>query len=108
MDMYFCRFDCFPLNMLGAIGGTWMIYQLSKSIANYTRYASRILAFLGVCSLSIYCWHAFDFTGNVFHQIFCLIGVPDNVALDYVLRYTLTITVGIASTKLPYLKKVFA
>lgn len=108
MDMYSFTFECFPLDMIGAVGGTWVIYQLSKAISRYTRYTNLVLAFLGVCSLSIYCWHSFDITGNVFHQLFCWIGVPDNDVLDYVLRYSLTIAIGIAATKLPILKKVFA
>lgn len=108
IDMYSFVFERFPMDILGAVGGTWVFYELSKLIANYTHHVANVLAFLGICSLSIYCWHAFDVTGNVFHQIFCWIGVPENVVLDYILRYTLTVAVGIASVKLPILKKVFA
>ena len=108
MDMYYLRFDCFPLDMLGAIGGTWVIYLFSRLLAKRTRYTSRVIAFLGICSLSIYCWHAFDFSANVFHQLFCWVGIPENIALDYVLRYCLTIGIAITATKLPILKKVYA
>lgn len=108
MDMYSLTFECFPLDMFGAVGGAWVIYQFSKAISRYTRYLIKVLAFLGVCSLSIYSWHSFDITGNVSHQIFCWLGMQDNAVLDYVLRYSLTIAIGIAATKLPFPKKVFA
>lgn len=108
MDMYSFVFECFPLDMIGAVGGTWVMYEIGKQIAKHTVIIAKVLAILGVCSLSIYCWHMFDIRGLVFHQLFCWIGVPENVALDYVLRYSLTIGIAIVTTKLPILKMVFA
>ena len=109
LEMVYLSFGCYPLDVLGAIGGTWVFYHISRWISENTTYLTRILAVLGLYSLAIYCWHSIDITVNLFRQLFRLAGLPESaVVTEYVLRYSATLAVAYLSIKLPILKKVFA
>lgn len=59
IDMYYYRFDCFPIDVLGAIGATWLIYLISTLISK-VQYINRVFLWLGVNSMIVYCMNFLD------------------------------------------------
>jgi fucose 4-O-acetylase-like acetyltransferase len=54
-----CTFGILPLDILGAVGGTILIYYISKFV-NKIKYLSKILAYVGINSLAFLCIHLID------------------------------------------------
>lgn len=61
VDLYNVLYGIFPLTILGSSGATWLLYKLIRFIIrNKEGNAFPILRWLGVNSLIIMCFHAFD------------------------------------------------
>lgn len=109
LGMACLSFGCYPLDLLGALGGTWVFFHISRWISNHMANVARVLAVFGYYSLAIYCWHSIDITANISRQLLRFAGLPETmVVVEYCLRYTVTLLVAFASIKLPLFKKVFA
>ena len=109
LEMMYLSFGCFPLDILGAIGGTWVVFRVSKWISGNSTAVTRVLVVIGLYSLAIYCWHSIDITASIFLQLLHLVGLPEcAVVAEYILRYTATFAAAYLSIKLPILKKVYA
>ena len=109
LEMVYLAFGCYPLDMLGAVGGTWAFFHVSRWISIHLTSIARALAVLGLYSLAIYCWHSIDITASIFRQLLRLAGLPDTfVVIEYCLRYAATLMVAFVSIRLPFFKKVFA
>ena len=109
LEMVYLAFGCYPLDMLGAVGGTWAFFHVSRWISIHLTSIARTLAVLGLYSLAIYCWHSIDITASIFRQLLRLAGLPDTfVVIEYCLRYAATLMVAFVSIRLPFFKKVFA
>lgn len=67
LEMAEFLYKCYPIDIIGACGGTLLIYLVSKGICNYTRFIRKVLLFVGVNSLLILCYHQL-----VDHSIFAL------------------------------------
>lgn len=107
MVLYECRMDCYPLDLVGACGGTYLVYLISILIAKYTRYLSRILVLFGICSLAFICFHYVEINGAVGNHILNLLHIDLPLVWQYVLRYSATLAVAIASMYIPGVKKIF-
>lgn len=57
LEMAIYLYNCYPLDIIGACGGTFVIYLVSKGICNYTSFIRKVLLFVGVNSLLILCYH---------------------------------------------------
>lgn len=107
IDMYSYTWGCFPLNILGACGGTYCLCLLSRWIAKHTKLTARIFAQLGVLSLAIMCFHCFELTSHMGNHIRVLLGLELPIWAFYLFRYALTILLAIAAIHTPKLKKLF-
>ena len=67
-----CDFGCYPIDILGACGGTVIIYFVSKYIHCISK-LSYMLSWLGVNSLAILCFHSY----KINHSIWQIIGVSN-------------------------------
>lgn len=54
-----CTYNILPLDILGAVGGTILIYYISRFVKNI-KYISKILAYVGINSLAFLCIHLID------------------------------------------------
>ena len=109
LEMVYLSFGCYPLDILGAIGGTRVVFCFSKWISSHSTTVGRVLAVIGLYSLAIYCWHSIDITASIFRQLLRLVRLPESaVVAEYILRYTATFAAAYLSIKLPILKKVYA
>ena len=67
-----CDFGCYPIDILGACGGTVIIYFVSKYIHCISK-LSYMLSWLGVNSLAILCFHSY----KINHSIWQIMGVSN-------------------------------
>ena len=58
IDMCNCFYGCYPIDILGTVFGTLIIYKLSKTITSLTY--SKFLIWLGQVSLVIMCFHTLE------------------------------------------------
>jgi hypothetical protein len=107
MDMYNFTWNCYPLDVLGACGGTFCIYMLSKFIASKTKIISKVLSLLGIWSLAIMCVHCFEMAARLNNHVLAVIPATLPTWFAYSFRYILTIGIAIALVHTPRVKKLF-
>lgn len=101
MDMYEFRYACYPLNALGAMGGTYCLYWFCKAISKlqevkFIRFVPRMFAYLGVISLIIMCVHCFELYAHLGSHCAALFSMKLSIGGMYVFRYLLTILLAVA------------
>jgi hypothetical protein len=57
LEISLCRYDCYPIDILGAISGCYVIYMICKYINDKNLIFKSILLLLGRLSLVILCFH---------------------------------------------------
>ncbi len=105
--MYDFIWDCFPLNVLGACGGTICLFWISKLIDHYLDFVSRILAILGIWSLSIMCFHDLEMYCHLGNHIAALSPFVIPIWGSFAFRYLLTIALAGIAVNTPFVKKIF-
>lgn len=107
LDMYCFTWKCFPLDLVGACGGTICLYWIAKAIGKHLRLVGKVLAYLGMISLAIMCMHCFEMASHLGNHTKALVGFNLPVWGAFVWRYVLTIGLAIGLVKLPVVKKLF-
>ena len=108
LGMYDLDWGCFPLDFLGACGGTFCLYFLSKFIDHRIKGLGRVLAILGIWSLAIMCFHDLEMHCRLGNHVLGLFNISLPSWGRYVFRYLLTIAIAGAAVNLPIVKKIFA
>ncbi len=106
LEMYDIEWDCYPIDFLGACGGTLCLYFLSKLLSKLN-VLPRVFAVLGVWSLAIMCFHNLELDCHLGNHIMALFPFTLPVWGKFVFRYLLTIAMAAIAVKTPVLKKVF-
>ena len=107
MDMYSFTYSHYLLNALGACGGTYVVYFVSRLIAQHTRFAARLFSYLGVISLAIMCVHCFEIDCHFGNHLRVALGLDLSAGWLYVWRYALTIALAVVLVHIPKVKKLF-
>lgn len=107
LDMYSFTWKIYPLDVLGACGGTYCVYLLSKALKNHLRILPKMLAYLGVVSLAIMCVHHFEMSFNMGNHVLALFVSEVPRWTTYVWRYVFTIGLAIALIHIPKVKSLF-
>lgn len=108
LDMYSFTWECFPLDVFGAYGGTYCIYQVAKWMGARLEYTSRALSFLGIASLAIMCVHCFEMASHLGNHMLALTGFLFPNWAIYFWRYVLTIGLAILIMNIPGVKRIFS
>ena len=107
MVLYDCRMDCYPLDLIGACGGTYIVYWISRQIAKYTNFLCRTLALFGISSLAFISFHYVEINGAVGNHILNLLHIDVSWGWQYIIRYSATLVLAIVAMYIPGLKKIF-
>ena len=107
MEMYTFTWKCYPLDVLGACGGTYCLYLLSLVIKKYMRITSKVLAALGVWSLAIMCVHCFEINAHLGSRLWALTGVEVGQWPMFAWRLVLTLGLAILLVHIPKVKNLF-
>lgn len=89
MDMYFYRYSCMPIDIIGACGGTLVIYYVSKGIAK--TFLKSFFAWCGRNSLVILGAHTIESSTTVVHKIINMLPVKLPLCLYYGIRHGVTL-----------------
>ena len=100
-------FDGFPLNIIGALGGTYCFYLFCHFLSQKTAYTAKALASLGLWSLAIMCFHHFEMETHMTNHILALIPVSFSIGVKYIFRYIITIGMAVLAMHTPLIKKIF-
>lgn len=107
LDMYSFTWRCFPLDVFGAYGGTYCIYQVAKWMGAKLKYTSHALSFLGFASLAIMCVHCFEMASHLGNHLMALFPFAFPVWGKFLFRYFITIFLAVIIINIPVVKKVF-
>lgn len=108
LDMFGYIWGCYPLDVIGACGGTYCIYLISRFLKNYVKPIATIFAILGVWSLAIMCFHNLEMDCHLGNHVMALFPFVFPVWGKYVFRYLLTIALAGIAIKLSITKKIFS
>ena len=110
-----CTMKYYPLSLIGACGGTYVIYLLSKawskvlssiSSINIKHHTSNIvspLSWCGMYSLPILCMHTFEMHSDLYYSVICRIPI----VYGRVWGVAVAILFAWIILKIPYLKEVY-
>lgn len=107
LEMYTFTWGCYPLDVLGAYGGTFCVYWMSKWMGKYLMPFSKVFAYLGVISLAIMCVHCFEIASHLGNRILVAGGFEFQDWALSIWRYVLTIILAIALVHIPKVKQIF-
>lgn len=105
IDMSVCSYGIYPLDIIGACGGTYVILWISQCIIR-CKPVSLFLAWCGRRSLVILSFHVFELLSAIAWSILIhTVYLPDQYMTLY--RYVLTLLMVIIVTNVPVLRKVY-
>ncbi len=107
LGMYDMEWKCFPLDFLGACGGTFCLYLVSGFLSKFCGFLSRFFAILGIWSLAIMCFHDIEMHCHLGNHVMALFPFTLPLWGKFVFRYFLTIALAAIAVKTPVLKRVF-
>lgn len=102
------EWGCYPLDVIGACGGTYVLYLISGFISKHARLFGKVLAMLGIWSLAILCVHCFEMASHLGNHVMGLAGQTFPTWAQYVVRYVVTIALAIALYYFPVTKRIFS
>ena len=108
MDMYSYTYGFWPLDVVGACGGTYCLYLVCHRIARYpSAFLTRALAYIGIISLAIMCVHCFEIESHLGNHLRASLGINLSTGWLYLWRYALTIALAVGLVHIPKVKKLF-
>ena len=107
LEMYTFTWKCYPLDVVGAYGGTYCVYWVSKWMGQRLKPVSKVMANLGMISLAIMCIHCFEMDSHLSNHIRVAMGIELPNWAMFVWRYVLTIGLGIILVHIPTVRRVF-
>lgn len=107
LDLFEYTWHCYPLDFLGACGGTVVLYFLSRLIGKNLGFFARGLAILGIWSLAIMCFHNLETHCRLGSHVMAIFPFTLPIWGQYAFRYLLTVALAGVAVHMPILKKVF-
>lgn len=93
-----CDYGLYPIDILGACGGTLFFYNIAKYISKI-QWLANIFIWLGMNTLSILCFHAISINNTIFVHL----GIY-NIFIIVIIKMSFPIAMTIASYYLPFIK----
>ena len=108
LTMYELEWGFFPLDFLGACGGSFCLYFLSRFISAKIHPLNSILALLGVWSLAIMCFHNLEMSCHLGNHLMALSPVALPLWCKFVFRYFVTIALAAIAYYTPAIRRIFS
>ena len=106
MEVADCTYHLYPLDVLGACGGTLFVWWLSSKVTKIGA-ISRVFAWFGVNSLLVLCFHDFEWFSSISYSVTA--HVPFDVPGDWMilLRFSLTLVLVLLALYMPFVRDVY-
>lgn len=105
MVKYYYR--CYPLDVLGAIGATWLVYLISKAICTHTVKTSRLFQWFGVNSMLILCVNVIDRKTNLVRAIKYVLGINLTGMNSVLLHYAIEAVLVVMFVCIPFFRRIY-
>ena len=105
--MYDMDWGFFPLDFIGACGGSFCLYMICKFISKHLRFISKPLAVLGVWSLAVMCFHDLEMHCHLGNHFMALLPISVPGWGQYLFRYFIAIALAAIAVKTPRVKSLF-
>ena len=107
LEMYTFTWRIFPLDIIGAYGGTYFVYSVSKIAGKNLKFFSKALAYLGTISLVIMCVHCFEMASHLGNHVRVLAGIELQGSALYIWRFVFTIGLSVLVVQILRLRKPY-
>lgn len=108
LDMSTYTYKIFPMEVLGAVGATWLVYLLSRVIQNHTVLTCKLLRWFGMNSLLILCVNTLDRRSVLVRVVKGILDVhPSGLYLNTLIHYSIGLTLVIFLISIPYTRRLF-
>ena len=116
LEISFCRYDCYPIDILGAISGCYFIYVICKYVNDKNLIIKNILLLFGKLSLVILCFHNIDFLiipwKKMISELFNFIDIASNryiiAVLIIICRLIWALAVVLFVPKIAFCRRIFS
>lgn len=101
-NMVCCEYRFYPVDVIGACGATWIVYQLSMIIAKKGGMFATFLTWAGVNSMTILCAHFLEQSTFVWQHIH----VPENWYIILPIKFVYVICFTLIAYKIRYTRNL--
>lgn len=107
LDMVRYYYGCYPLDVLGAVGATALVYILSKAICDYLAKPGKLLQWFGINSLLILCVNTLDRKTCFVRAIKNVLSIDLSGVYSVLFHYAIEMVLVFVILLLPFLKAVY-
>lgn len=118
IEMFGCYYKIFPLDVLGACGATWILYELCSCVAKLLEMKRKVwqlpirfLDWAGINSLLILCVHEFDLRSGFIWSIKCRVPYINEMVFRggelVAIHLFIAVVICFLLTKIPMVNKLF-
>lgn len=102
IDMASVTYGFFPLDVAGACGATWVVWLVSSKVGRSGGAAARIMAWVGMNSMAILCFHLIDLDTDILGHL----GIR-SPALKFLAEVPLWLLAVWGACRIPFVRKVY-
>ena len=107
INMVCYQYKCYPLDVVGAIGATWLVYQLSRLMCLHTPKAGKLFQWLGVNSLAILCINTLDRKTNLVRAIKYVLGLKITGFYSVMFHYAIELVILLVALHIAWVGRVY-
>lgn len=99
-------YEIIPIDILGACGGTYVVYVLSKGIIKLPL-ISDVLSWIGKNSLALLCFHLIEMNTGVLSLALRLLGITTSIPFIILARFSFVLLLGYVCSFIPLTRRVY-
>lgn len=103
-SMVNCRYGCYPFDIVGACGASWLVYRLSCFIDKRNGKISYFLSWVGANSMTILCAHFLEQSTFVWSHLH----IPEDWYIILPIKFLYVTGFVFLANRIPYTKELFA
>lgn len=107
LDMVRYYYRCYPLDVLGAVGATVLVYLLSKAICTYLAKPGKLLQWFGINSLLVLCVNTLDRKTNFVRAIKYVFGIKLRGTNSVMFHYAIEMVLILTLVSIPFFRRIY-
>ena len=101
------QYGCYPIDMLGAIGATWLVYELSRFLCLHMPKVSKLFRWFGVNSLAILCINTLDRKTNLVRAMKYVLGIKTTGFPSVMFHYAIELVILLVVVQIAWMRSVY-
>lgn len=107
LNMVNYSYGFYPLDVVGAVGATWLVFLLSSAIHKYASRASKLFQWLGINSLLILCVNTLDRKTFLVRVVKGIMNVHPGGLYNTMVHYSVELILVLILISIPFTKRIF-